>query len=364
MPRYLPEPPYTHGSAPKTGILLINLGTPEAPTAPAVRRYLREFLSDPRVVEIPRPVWWLILNLFILPFRPRRSAQRYAQVWTSDGSPLKAHTERQAKMLRGYLGERIKAPLVVDYAMRYGLPSVADVLNSMRQQGCDRILVLPLYPQYAASTTATALDTVGAAFARMRNQPALRSVRSFHDHPGYIGALAQSINDYWFKHGRPDKLVMSFHGVPRYTLDQGDPYHCACHATGRLVAEALKLTPDQYTITFQSRFGRAQWLQPYTAEVLRELGRQKAGRIDVVCPGFVSDCLETLEEIAIEGKAIYLTAGGKDFHFIPCLNERNDWLHALADIVAENLPGWVGSEPAAAQLARSRERALALGAKN
>ena len=363
MPRFLPEPPYTHGSAPKTGVLLINLGTPEAPTAPAVRHYLREFLSDPRVVEIPRPLWWLILNLVILPFRPKQSAQRYAQVWSSDGSPLKAHSERQARMLRGYLGERIKAPLVVDYAMRYGQPAVPDALNSMKQQGCDRILVLPLYPQYAASTTATALDAVGATFARMRNQPALRSVRSFHDHPGYIAALAQSINDYWFKHGRPDKLVMSFHGVPRYTLDRGDPYHCECHATGRLVAAALKLKPDQYTITFQSRFGRAEWLQPYTADVLKELGKKKLARIDVVCPGFVSDCLETLEEIAIDGKTIFLTAGGKDYHFIPCLNERDDWIHALADIAAKNLLGWIVSEPSAAELQGSRERAMALGAK-
>jgi ferrochelatase len=364
MARYAPEPQYTHGAAPKAGILLINLGTPEAPTTPAVRRYLREFLSDPRVVEIPRPLWWLILNLVILPLRPGQSAKRYAQVWSSDGSPLKRHTESQAKMLRGYLGERIKSPLIVDYAMRYGAPSVPDALNSMKAQGCDRILVLPLYPQYAASTTATALDAVGAAFARMRNQPALRSVRGFHDHPGYIGALAQSINDYWFKHGRPDMLVMSFHGVPRYTLDKGDPYHCECQATGRRVAEALKLTPDKYTLAFQSRFGRARWLQPYTATVLQDLGRQKTGRTDVVCPGFVSDCLETLEEIAIEGKTIYLTAGGTEFHFIPCLNERDDWLHALADIAAANLQGWVGAEPAAADLQRSRRRALALGAKN
>ena len=363
MPRYAPEPPYTHGTPSRVGILLINLGTPEAPTAPAVRRYLREFLSDPRVVEIPRPLWWLILNLVILPFRPKQSAQRYAQIWSSDGSPLKVHTERQARMLRGYLGERIKAPLVVDYAMRYGSPSVPDLLTGMKDQGCDRILVLPLYPQYAASTTATALDVVGATFARMRNQPALRSVRSFHDHPGYIAALAQNVNDYWFKHGRPDKLVMSFHGVPRYTLDKGDPYHCECQATGRLLAVALKLAPDKFTVTFQSRFGRAEWLQPYTAEVLKQLGKQKLGRIDVVCPGFVADCLETLEEIAIEGKTIFLTAGGKDYHFIQCLNERDDWIHALADIVAKNLLGWISGEPAAAELQGSRERALELGAK-
>ncbi len=362
--RFLPEPPFQHGTPSRIGILLINLGTPEAPTALAVRRYLREFLSDPRVVEIWRPLWWLILNLFILPFRPRQSARRYAQIWISDGSPLKVHTARQTKLLHGFLGERIKAPLVVDYAMRYGKPSVADALANLKQQGCDRILVLPLYPQYAASTTAAALDAVGAAFATMRNQPALRSVRHFHDHPGYIAALARNIGDYWEKNGRPDRLVMSFHGVPRYTLDQGDPYHCECHKTARLLAEALKLAPDKYQVAFQSRFGRAEWLQPYTAEMLKDFGKQKLGRVDVVCPGFVSDCLETLEEIALEGKAIFLNAGGGEFHYIPCLNERDDWIHALADIVASNLPGWVGGEPPAGELERSRDRALSLGAKS
>ena len=363
MARYASEPPFQHGSVPKTGVLLINLGTPEAPTRAAVKMYLREFLSDPRVIEIWRPLWWLILNLVILTRRPKESAQRYAQIWTSDGSPLKAHTERQARMLRGYLGERIKVPLVVDYAMRYGKPAIAGVLASLKQQGCDRILVLPLYPQYAASSTATALDAVGAAFASMRNQPALRSVRHFHDHPGYIAALAQNISDYWMKHGRPHQLVMSFHGVPRFTLDKGDPYHCECHKTAHLLAEALKLSADKYQITFQSRFGRAEWLKPYTAEALKDLGKQKLGRVDVVCPGFVADCLETLEEIAVEGKTLFLNAGGGDYHYIPCLNERGDWLHALADIVATNLLGWVGGEPSPEDLERSRERALELGAK-
>ncbi|MEK7875173.1 MAG: ferrochelatase [Pseudomonadota bacterium] len=364
MPRYAPEPKFQHGAPPRIGILLINLGTPEAPTAAAVRRYLREFLADPRVVEIWRPLWWLILNLFILPTRPKQSAQRYAQIWMSDGSPLRVHTERQSKLLRGYLGERLKVPLVIDYAMRYGKPTIADALTGLKQQGCDRVLVLPLYPQYAASATATTMDAVGAVYAAMRNQPALRSVRHFHDHPGYIAALAQNINDYWLRHGRPDQLIMSFHGVPRYTLDKGDPYHCECHKTARLLTEALKLGPGKYQVTFQSRFGRAEWLQPYTAAVLKDLGKQKLGRVDVVCPGFISDCLETLEEIAIEGKTIFLNAGGKDYHYIPCLNERDDWIHALADIAAANLLGWVGTEPSAEQLERSRAQALAAGAES
>ena len=363
MSRYAPEPPFSHGTPAKVAVLLINLGTPEAPTPPAVRTYLREFLSDPAVVEIPRPLWWLILNLFILNTRPTKSAERYAQVWMSDGSPLKVHTARQATLVRGYLGERTQFPLVVDYCMRYGHPSISEKLHEFKAQNCDRILLAPLYPQYSASTTGSALAEVFANLARTRNMPAIRIVRRFHDHPGYISALAQNIRDYWMKTGRPDKLVMSFHGVPRFTLDRGDPYHCECQKTARLVAEALVLRPEQYAITFQSRFGRAEWLKPYTAEVLAQFGRQNIGRVDVVCPGFVSDCLETLEEIAIEGKTVFLQAGGRDFHYIPCLNERHDWIHTLTDIVANELQGWLVAPPLDA-LETSRMRALALGARS
>ena len=364
MSRYAPEPPYSHGASPRVGILLINLGTPEAPTPGAVRTYLREFLSDPRVIEIPRILWWPVLNLFVLTTRPKASARRYAQVWMSEGSPLRVHTERQTTLLRGYLGERAKSlPFSVDYAMRYGRPSIPDKLQEMKALRCDRILLLPLYPQYSASATATAFDAAFRCLQDMRNQPALRTVRGFHDHPGYIAALAQNVRDYWMKSQRPDVLVMSFHGVPRATLDKGDPYHCECQKTGRLLAEALGLKQERYRITFQSRFGRAEWLRPYTADALVELARQKAGRVDVICPGFVSDCLETLEEIAIEGKAIYLNAGGRDFHFIPCLNERNDWIHALADIITSNLVGW-GDAATHETLEMSRLRALSMGAKS
>jgi len=364
MSRYAAEPPYSHGASPRIGILLINLGTPEAPTSGAVRTYLKEFLSDPRVVEIPRILWWPILNLFVLNTRPKVSAQRYSQVWMSEGSPLRVHTERQTTLLRGYLGERAKSlPLTVDYAMRYGGPSIPDKLQELKALRCDRILLVPLYPQYSASATATAFDAAFHCFQDMRNQPAVRTVRGFHDHPGYIAALAQNVRDYWMRSQRPDVLVMSFHGVPRATLDKGDPYHCECQKTGRLIAEALGLKEERYRITFQSRFGRAEWLRPYTADVLVDLARQKAGRVDVICPGFVSDCLETLEEIAIEGKAIYLNAGGRDFHFIPCLNERNDWLHALADIITSNLVGW-GDSATHETLEMSRLRALSMGAKS
>ena len=364
MSRYAPEPPYSHGTPSRIGVLLINLGTPDAPTPSAVRRYLREFLSDPRVVEIPRFAWLPILHLFVLTTRPKASAQRYAQVWMSEGSPLKVHTERQATLLRGYLAERAgELPLVLDYAMRYGSPSIPDKLREMKARGCDRILLAPLYPQYSASTTATAFDAAFGCLASMRNQPALRTVRSFHDHAGYVAALAQGVRDYWAKAQRPDVLVASFHGVPRATLDKGDPYHCECQKTGRLLQEALGLKPEQFRIAFQSRFGRAQWLKPYTADVLAELGKAKTGRVDVVCPGFVSDCLETLEEIAIEGKGIFLSAGGRDFHYIPCLNERADWIHALADIVLSNLVGWTAGA-AHESLELSRLRALAQGAKS
>jgi ferrochelatase len=362
MARFTPEPPHQHGVPPRIGVLLINLGTPEAPTANAVRTYLREFLSDPHVVEIPRALWWPILNLFVLTTRPNRSAERYAQIWMNEGSPLKVHTQRQATLLRGYLGERIKYPMVVDYAMRYGKPSIADRLQELKAQNCDRLLLVPLYPQYSASTTGTAFAAAFDHLSRGRDMPALRTVRHFHDHSGYINALAQNVRDYWMKNGRPDQLLMSFHGVPRFTLDKGDPYHCECQKTARLLAEALALKPAQHHIAFQSRFGRGEWLKPYTADLLIRLGKQKVGRVDVVCPGFVSDCLETLEEIAIEGKTTFLQAGGGELHCIPCLNERDDWIQTLTDIVLKQLLGWTLGPPADA-LDQSRLRALAMGAK-
>ena len=359
---YQIEPGFTHGTPARTGILLVNLGTPDAPTAKAVRPYLKEFLSDPRVVEIPKPIWWLILNGIILNVRPKKSAAKYATIWTDEGSPLRVHTDKQAKLLQGYLGERTKAPLVVDYAMRYGNPSIPSVLRKLKEQNCQRILVVPMYPQYAASSTATAFDVVFDVLRHMRNTPALRTIRNYHDYPGYIKALAKNINDYWMKNGRPDKLVMSFHGVPRYTLEKGDPYHCECQKTSRLLAQQLGLKTEQYTLSFQSRFGKAEWIKPYTTATLQELGKQKTRRVDVVCPGFVADCLETLEEIAQEGKEDFQHAGGGEYHYIPCLNEQNDWMHALTDLVMENLHGWL-NKPNPAELEQSRIRAIEMGAE-
>ncbi|NWG39674.1 MAG: ferrochelatase [Hydrogenophilaceae bacterium] len=365
---FLTEPPFQHGNLARTGILLINLGTPDEPTAPALRRYLKEFLSDPRVVEIPKPIWWLILNGIILNTRPKKSAAKYASIWMAEGSPLRVHTERQAKLLRGWLGERIESPFQVEYAMRYGTPSIASGLDKLKAAGCDRILLLPMYPQYAASTTATANDAAFAHLSRMRNAPALRTVKHYHDDPGYIRAMARNIRDYWQQNGRPDVLVMSFHGLPRYTLDKGDPYHCECQKTGRLIAEALSLSTEQYRVTFQSRFGKAEWLQPYTAKTLEELGHAGTGRVDVVCPGFIADCVETLEEIAQEGQETFIHAGGKTFHYIPALNENPDWIEALGNIAVSNLGGWLSEawdEPAARLEIEDRvRRAASLGAPN
>ncbi len=353
---YKPEPPHRHGRGKKTAILLVNLGTPEAPTAAALKPYLREFLSDPRVVEIPRPIWWLILNAFILTTRPAESAKKYAKIWTPEGSPLKVHTERQTKilstMLDGY---------VVDYAMRYGTPSIESKLGELKAQGCDRVLVLPLYPQYAASSSGTVYDAIFSATKCMRNPPEIRIIKHFHDHPGYIAALAENISNYWKEHGEPEKLVMSFHGVPRRTLDLGDPYHCECQKTGRLLAQALGLEEDRHIVSFQSRFGRAKWLEPYTVEVLEKLGKEKCGRVDVVCPGFVSDCLETLEEIDMEVRTSFLNAGGGQFRYIPALNESEGWVNALAGIAQENLQGW---NPPGNEDPTGRERALKMGAKD
>jgi ferrochelatase len=364
---YLPEPQYTHGTIAPAGVLLINLGTPEAPTAQALRPYLKQFLSDPRVVEIPRVAWWLLLNGIILNTRPAKSAEKYKTIWTPEGSPLKVHTQRQAQALQDVLAAQAEgAPLVVEWAMRYGKPSVAEGLAALREKGCDRVLALPLYPQYAGSTTGSSYDAVFAALQESRNVPALRLVKQFHDHPAYIAALAASVQEHWAAHGRGDRLVMSFHGVPRFSHDKGDPYHCHCHKTGRLVAEALGLPKDAYVVTFQSRFGKAEWLKPYTMETIEALGRAGVGRVDVICPGFVSDCLETLEEIAMENRTAFLNAGGRDFQYIPCLNERPEWIRALAGIALHEMQGWLGAgrdpERVQAEAARSRELALGLGA--
>lgn len=363
------EPAYRHGTVGRTAVLIVNLGTPTAPEPAAVRRYLREFLSDPRVVEIPRLAWWPILNGLILPLRPRKSAAKYATIWSEGGSPLLVYSRAQAQLLRGYLGDR-GLDIEVALAMRYGEPSVASVLTTLREQGVERLLVLPMYPQYSATTTAAVFDAIWDRLRVMRNVPEVRVIKHFHDDPGYIAALKDRVLAHWQKFGRPEsgagQLVMSFHGVPKRTLDLGDPYHCECQKTGRLLAAALGLDPSEYRLTFQSRFGRAEWLQPYTAQTLVELARGGVGRVDVVCPGFTADCLETLEEIAIEGRAEFLAAGGREFHHIPCVNDSPTFIGALADLVEQHVQGWPVERAQRAQreaeAKKSRETARLLGA--
>ncbi|MDB5954697.1 ferrochelatase [Ramlibacter sp.] len=353
---------HRHGETPFTGVLLCNLGTPEAPTPAAVRRYLAQFLADPRVVEIPRALWLPLLYGLILPLRSAKSAARYQMIWTPEGSPLKVWTERQARRLQGWLGEhghRVR----VAYAMRYGQPSIASQLDALANAGAERILVLTAYPQYSGTTTASVIDAVAQWAQARRCVPELRFVNRYHDDRGYVQALAHRIEHYWQEHGRPAHLVMSFHGVPQRTLHLGDPYHCECRKTARLLAEWLRLDRSQYTVTFQSRFGKAKWLEPYTQPTLEAMGRAGTQRIDVVCPGFTSDCLETLEEIDMECRAAFLAAGGKEFHYIPCLNDETEWIRALGQIAQQHLAGWptqAAADPGT--LAAQRERALQLGA--
>ena len=356
------EPAYRHGQPARTAVLLVNLGTPDEPTAPALRRYLAEFLSDPRVVEIPRLPWWLILHGIILRTRPAVSAAKYATVWMPEGSPLAVWTRRQAQGLDRALAERgHRVP--VRHAMRYGNPSVASVLDALRAEGVTRVLVLPLYPQYAAATTASVGDAVMNWARKVRRVPELRFVGEYHDHPGYIDALADRLQAHWREHGRGDKLVLSFHGVPERSLTLGDPYHCQCYVTARLLAHKLGLSKDEIVVTFQSRFGKAKWLQPYTEPTLRALAAGGLKKVDVMCPGFVADCLETLEEIAQEARHAFLESGGEQFAYVPCVNDSPVFVQALADLALQHLQGWdTRSAPDTTALAQQRERALALGA--
>jgi protoporphyrin/coproporphyrin ferrochelatase len=322
---------------PASAVLLVNLGTPAAATPSALRRYLKEFLSDRRVVDLPRLLWWPILNGIVLATRPKRSAVKYARIWTSEGSPLRVHTEKQAKLLRGYLGQRGHKDIAVAWAMRYGEPSVAAVLDRLDKDGRDRILVVPLYPQYAGSSTASVYDAVHAWQAKHAGGPQFIERADYHDHPGYIRALAAAVNRHWQQQGHGDRLLMSFHGIPQRAVDRGDPYADQCRRTAELLAAELGLASDAWLLTFQSRFGRAAWLQPYTQATLEQLARDGIKSVDVICPGFAGDCLETLEEIAIECRDAYLAAGGREFSYIPCLNESDEWIAALTDITLAGL---------------------------
>lgn len=327
---------FTHRQPDRTGILLVNLGTPDAPTPGALRKYLGQFLWDPRVVEIPRPLWWLILHGIILRTRPAKSAKNYRAIWTEQGSPLLVHSLQQRDKLRDFLGPDV----LVEAGMRYGNPSIHSALDALCEQGARRILVLPLYPQYCGATTASTFDALAADFRTRRWLPELRFITHYHDFDPYIDACCQAIREHWQSHGRAEKLVLSYHGVPKFYLDKGDPYFCECQKTSRLIAENLGLDENQVITTFQSRFGKAEWLQPYTDKTLQGLPSQGVKSVQVFCPGFAADCLETLEEIAVENRGYFLAAGGERFDYIPALNGNDAHIDALRQLIAQHLQGW------------------------
>lgn len=360
------EPPFSHGSRNRTALIWCNLGTPSSTKTSDVRRYLAEFLSDQRVVEIPRIIWWFILNLIILTFRPRKSAAKYASIWTAEGSPLLVWTQKQAELLQIKLNQKYgqeNAPIVV-FAMRYGDNSIGDALTELQKKGVDKVLLLPAYPQYSATTSASVFDAAFAWLQTARNTPSIRTVKHYHDHPAYIQALANKIKQHWQANGQAEKLVMSFHGVPERTLSLGDPYHCECYKTARLLREALGLSTEQVMVTFQSRLGRAKWLEPYTEPSLIELAKKGLKKVDIVCPGFTSDCLETLEEIAMEVKHAFLSNGGEQFNYISCLNDDTQWIDALAEIASQQLLGWTDEIINPQLLSESRRLALEMGAND
>ena len=359
MPNYQSTPDYEHGSPEFTGVLLVNLGTPEAPTTSAVRRFLKPFLSDPRVVEYPRLLWWLILNGIILRIRPSRSAKAYREIWTDDGSPLMLYSQALADGVRARLEQSAPDTYRVELAMTYGEPSVSAAIDKLQASGTRRLLVLPLYPQYSGTTTASVFDSVSTKLQSMRWIPEMRFINQYHDEPGYIAALAASIRERWEQNGKSEHLLFSFHGVPQYTLTGGDPYHCQCQKTGRLVAEALGLEANDWTLSFQSRVGREEWLRPYTDETVAALGKQGIRSLDVACPGFSTDCLETLEEIAMQNAEFFEEAGGESLHYIPALNARDDHIALLGTLIERHTSGWSN----AAADPDARARAMKAGAE-
>jgi ferrochelatase len=348
MSRYKGETATTGEAGECLGVLLVNLGTPDAPTPAALRRYLAEFLADPRVVETPRLLWLPVLHGVILRTRPRRSAQAYERVWTEDGSPLLAIGWRQQAALQKRLDARLPGPARVELAMRYGRPSIADGLERLRQADARRVLVLPLYPQYSATTTASVFDAVSAELQRWRRIPELRFVNQYHDEEGYIGALAAQVRSSWEAFGRAERLLFSFHGIPRHYADAGDPYAGHCQETARLTAERLGLEDGEWALAFQSRFGPRQWLKPYTDQTLREWARKGVKRVEVICPGFAADCLETLDEIGHEYRERFLDAGGEAYRYIPALNDTPEHMEALADLVLRHVHGWPEARAASA----------------
>lgn len=360
---------FFHGKAPITGVLLTNLGTPAEPTPTAVRKFLKQFLSDGRVIEIPKIIWWVILNAFILRKRPQESAKNYQKVWMEEGSPLMYYSEQQQKLLQKEMQVRFKGPVHIELAMRYGDPSIESGLDALQEKGTRRILILPLYPQYSATTTATTFDSVYKHYLGKRWIPELRFIAQYHDDLSYINSVSKSIESHWQEKGKSEVLFMSFHGLPRRNLELGDPYFCHCHKTGRLIAEKLGLTDQQWRLTFQSRFGKAEWVKPYTDKTLMALPKDGIKTVDVVCPGFPSDCVETLEEMNIENRDYFMQAGGESYNLIPCMNDHPDHIQALADLIQLHTQGWAETDlnwrasESEKQSAISKKQAIEKGAK-
>ncbi len=342
--KYTGSANFDHAMPPRVGVLLVNLGTPQAPEKKALRIYLKQFLSDPRIVEIPRLLWWFILNGIILNIRPARSAASYRTVWTDRGSPLLFHTQDQSAALQANLSQQFGDKVIVDFAMRYGTPSIPGVVEKMLARGVGKLLVLPLYPQYCGATTGSTFDALAADFTHRRWLPELRFVNHYHHHAAYIRALADSIKTYRTEHGSADKLLFSYHGVPQRYRNEGDPYYDQCLATTRLIATELGLDESSYQVSFQSRFGREKWLEPATDKTLKSLPGQGVKSVQVICPGFAADCLETLEEIGVENRGYFLAAGGERYHYIPCLNSTSGHIAALASIATEQLAGWLEAD--------------------
>jgi len=365
MTTYIGNPDYVHGTPARLGILLVNLGTPDEPTTPAVRRYLAEFLWDPRVIEMPRALWWLILHGIILRVRPAKSAHAYQKVWTPAGSPLLVESRALMQALAGRLQDRFGDRVRVDLAMTYGNPSIGAALERMRGDNVQRMLVMPMYPQYSATTTASIFERVTAELSRWRLIPELRVVNQYWDEDAYIAALADSIDAHWQQHGRKH-LLFSFHSIPKRYLLAGDPYHCFCRATARRVTERLGLAEGEWSLGFQSRFGREEWLKPYVDLLLQDYARTGPKEVTVVCPGFATDCLETIEEINMQNREAFLAAGGTAFDYVPCLNSTKPHVDLYEHVVLKHAQGWPELEGRddSATLPKSRERALALGAKS
>jgi len=339
--KYTSQQDFAHGDAPKTGILLANLGTPDEPKSGPLRRYLAEFLSDPRIIEKPRWQWLPILHGIVLRTRPRRSAKLYKEIWQEEGSPLLVISKSQRAKLESMLREKLASPVEVSLGMRYGNPSMKSALEELRDKGAKKIIVLPLYPQYSATSTGSVFDSVFSELKNWRWIPDLRTIGSYHDHPGFIECLARSVEEGWKHHPQPEKLILSYHGIPtRYHLG-GDPYHCQCHKTTRLLARRLGLAEDRYMTTFQSLFGREDWLKPPTDGTLEKLAKSGVKSVDVICPGFSTDCLETLEEIEGENREVFTEAGGEVFNYIPALNDSEPFMDFISDLVIANSAGWV-----------------------